>query len=104
MAASIAASHHEKWDGTGYPGGIGGEAIPLEGRITAVADVFDALGSDRPYKKAFPEEKVLAILREESGRQFDPSVIDAFLNRRDEFRDIRARFADGPAVESVRSP
>ncbi|MGB7327028.1 MAG: HD domain-containing phosphohydrolase [Rubripirellula sp.] len=77
-ASEIAFTHHEKWDGSGYPCGLKGDEIPLAGRITAVADVFDALGSNRPYKEAFPLEKCLAILEEGRGKHFDPNVLDAF--------------------------
>jgi len=77
----IALSHHEKWDGSGYPKGLKGEDIPFMGRITAVADVFDALTSERPYKKAFSNEKAYEILREGRGTQFDPKVLDAFFER-----------------------
>ena len=82
MASQIALTHHEKWDGSGYPLGLSGEQIPLEGRITAVADVFDALRSTRPYKPAFPLEKCYAILAEGRGSHFDPQVVDAFLDLR----------------------
>jgi HD-GYP domain-containing protein (c-di-GMP phosphodiesterase class II)/methanogenic corrinoid protein MtbC1 len=78
MAASIALSHQEKWDGTGYPRGLAGEAIPIEGRIVAVADVFDALTSDRVYRKAFSVERAVAMMREQRGRHFDPVLLDAF--------------------------
>lgn len=78
MAARIAQSHHERWDGNGYPLGLKGEDIPLEGRIVAVADVFDALSSRRPYKPPFPREQCFEILREGRGTQFDPAVLDAF--------------------------
>ncbi len=78
MAERIALTHHEKWDGTGYPLGLAGENIPIEGRITAVADVYDALSSKRPYKPAFPLQKCLKILEEERGHHFDPKVLDAF--------------------------
>jgi putative two-component system response regulator len=78
LAARIAQTHHERWDGTGYPLGLAGEDIPLEGRITAVADVFDALSSARPYKQALPREKCFAILTEGRGTHFDPTVLDAF--------------------------
>jgi putative two-component system response regulator len=81
LAARIAQTHHEWWDGSGYPLGLAGDDIPLEGRITAVADVFDALSSARSYKKAFPREKCFAILREGSGTQFDPRVLEAFFAR-----------------------
>lgn len=85
----IALSHHEKWDGSGYPKGLKGENIPLIGRITAVADVFDALTSERPYKKAFSNEKAYEILREGRGTQFDPKVLDAFFERLDEVEAIQ---------------
>jgi putative two-component system response regulator len=79
MARTVALTHHEKWDGTGYPRGIKGENIPLVGRIVAVADVFDALVSKRPYKKAWPAEKAVAVIKEESGKHFDPEVVKVFL-------------------------
>jgi PAS domain S-box-containing protein len=79
MAAVIAATHHERWDGTGYPAGLAGEAIPLVGRVVAVADVFDALGHDRPYKSAWPVERAIAEIRRGAGSQFDPRVAAAFL-------------------------
>jgi methanogenic corrinoid protein MtbC1 len=79
MAATIALSHQEKWDGSGYPRGLAGEAIPIEGRIVAIADVFDALTSDRVYRKAFSIEEAVQILREQRGRHFDPVLLDAFM-------------------------
>ena len=79
LAAEIAASHHERWDGTGYPAGLAGAAIPLSGRIVAVADVFDALVSERPYKAAWPLEKARALLSENAGSHFDPACVAAFL-------------------------
>lgn len=79
LAASIALSHHEKWDGSGYPRGLVGEAIPIEGRIVAIADVFDALTSDRVYRKAFPVQDAVAMMIAERGRHFDPTLLDAFL-------------------------
>jgi putative two-component system response regulator len=79
LAAQISISHHEWWDGTGYPYGLAGEAIPLSGRIVAVADVFDALLSERPYKKSWPVEEAKAYLAAEAGRQFDPRCVAAFL-------------------------
>jgi hypothetical protein len=79
MAATIALSHQEKWDGSGYPRGLAGEAIPLEARIVAIADVFDALTSDRVYRKAFPVEEAIAIMREQRGHHFDPVLLDAFM-------------------------
>ena len=79
MAATIALSHQEKWDGSGYPRGLKGEAIPIEGRIVAVADVFDALTSDRVYRKAFSVEEAVQMMREQRGRHFDPVLLDAFM-------------------------
>jgi HD-GYP domain-containing protein (c-di-GMP phosphodiesterase class II) len=79
VAATIALSHQEKWDGTGYPRGLAGEAIPLEGRIVAVVDVFDALTSDRVYRKAFPVEEATRMMLEQRGRHFDPVLLDAFM-------------------------
>ena len=79
MAENIALTHHERWNGTGYPQGLRAEAIPLEGRIVAVVDVFDALTHERPYKKAWPVEEAIAEIMRQSGQQFDPRVVDAFL-------------------------
>lgn len=89
MAASIALTHHEKWDGSGYPNGLSGEDIPLEGRITAIADVFDALSSKRPYKDAYPIERCFEILREGRGNHFDPELLDVFLSRQDDIEQIQ---------------
>jgi putative two-component system response regulator len=79
MGEIIARSHHEGWDGTGYPEGLAGSAIPLVGRVVAVADVFDALTHDRPYKLAWPVEQALAEIKRGAGSQFDPGIVDAFL-------------------------
>jgi putative two-component system response regulator len=79
MACRIALTHHERWDGTGYPLGLKGEDIPIEGRITALADVFDALSSKRPYKEAFPLAKCFQIMQEGRGTHFDPQLIDIFM-------------------------
>ncbi len=92
MAATIAYEHHEKWDGTGYPNKLAGENISIYGRITALADVFDALGSDRVYKKAWELERILELFKEERGKHFDPQLIDIFLENLDEFLEIRDRF------------
>ena len=93
-AANIALNHHERWDGEGYPYRIKGEDIPIEARLTTVADVYDALSSVRPYKPAFPEEKVLSIMREGVGTQFDPTVFAAFERSLDKFRSIRDGLKD----------
>lgn len=79
MAAVIAASHHERWDGTGYPAALAGEAIPLAGRIVAVADVFDALTHDRPYKSAWPTGQAIDEIQRAAATQFDPRVVKAFM-------------------------
>lgn len=94
MASQIALTHHERWDGGGYPLGLAGEDIPLAGRIVAVADVFDALSSKRPYKPAFPTERCFTIMREGRGTQFDPTVLDAFLSRRQEIVQIQMEYVD----------
>ncbi|OWR30714.1 hypothetical protein CDO73_08945 [Saccharibacillus sp. O23] len=88
-AASIALQHHEKYDGSGYPAGLAGEEIHLYGRIVAVADVFDALASERVYKKAWEPERIVALFAEERGRHFDPRLTDLFLDHIDEFWKIR---------------
>jgi putative two-component system response regulator len=93
-AAIIAREHHERWDGKGYPDGTAGKAIPLLGRITAVADVFDALGSDRVYKKAWPLAKITALFRKERGNHFDPDLVDFLLANLEEFKEIKTRFSD----------
>jgi putative two-component system response regulator len=89
MAATIAMTHHEKWDGSGYPNGLAGEDIPIEGRITAIADVFDALSSKRPYKDAFPIDRCFEILREGRGKHFDSQLVDVFLSRRSDIEQIQ---------------
>ena len=79
VAEQIARTHHERWDGTGYPAGLAGEEIPLAGRIVAIVDVFDALTHDRPYKKAWSIDDALAEIERQRGKHFDPRVVDAFL-------------------------
>jgi putative two-component system response regulator len=95
MGIAIARSHHEKWDGTGYPDGLVGEDIPLSARIMAVADVYDALRSKRPYKEALPHEKACEIIIAESGKHFDPAVVEAFTALESEFAAIREQMSDG---------
>jgi putative two-component system response regulator len=94
LAARIAQTHHEHWNGRGYPLGLQGEDIPLEGRIVAVADVFDALSSRRPYKDPFPRQKCFDILSEGRGTQFDPAVIDAFFTCADEIVQVQLLLMD----------
>lgn len=94
IAMDIAQFHHEWWDGTGYPEGLKGEAIPLPARLMAVADVFDALISQRVYKPALPLEKAVNIILAGKGSHFDPDIIAAFTDRFEDFRQIAERFAD----------
>jgi len=84
-AKLIAGNHHERWDGTGYPRKLKGENIPLQGRIMAIVDVYDALVSDRPYKKAFSHEKAVEIIKDDAGKHFDPKIADVFLDIKDKF-------------------
>lgn len=94
MAHSIALTHHEKWDGSGYPVGLKGEDIPLVGRITAVADVFDALTSVRPYKRAWPVNEAVSYIREYAGSQFDPDLVTKFLGLIPQLEAIIQEYAD----------
>jgi putative two-component system response regulator len=94
LAATIAQTHHERWDGSGYPLGLAGEDIPLPGRITAVADVYDALSSRRSYKKPFPREKCFGILEEGRGTHFDPKVLDAFFSRAEDIVRVQMQHMD----------
>lgn len=94
LAEVVALTHHEKYDGTGYPRGLQGEQIPLVGRIVAIADVFDALTSKRCYKPAFPVEKALAIMEEGRGKHFDPKLLDLFKDALDEVLKIREKYVD----------
>jgi putative two-component system response regulator len=94
MAHRIVLSHHEKWDGSGYPSGLAGEAIPLEGRIVAVADVFDALTSVRPYKRAWSVEDALQYLRDNRGKHFEPALVDHFVTLIPAVREIMLRWAE----------
>ncbi len=94
LAASIALSHHEKFDGSGYPSGLAGDEIPLEGRIVAVADVFDALTSERPYKKAWELDKAVALLRDGAGSHFDPECVNAFLQDWDAVLAVKNHYRD----------
>lgn len=94
MGKGIALTHHERWDGKGYPNGLKETQIALPGRVVALADVFDALTTERPYKEAFSIEKSLQIISEESGKQFDPAVVAAFFTVIDEILEIKAEFKD----------
>jgi putative two-component system response regulator len=101
MAASIAMTHHERWDGTGYPNGLAGKDIPLESRIVAISDVYDALSSARPYKPVYPESKTMSIIKEEVSKHFDPDIYKAFEKSLEEFRMIKTRFADENVYSQV---
>jgi response regulator RpfG family c-di-GMP phosphodiesterase len=94
LGSIIAGQHHEKWDGNGYPRGLKGEEIHVAGRITALADVFDALGSKRCYKDAWPIEKIIAIIKDEKGKQFEPKLVDLFVENIDALVAIREAFPD----------
>ncbi|MGJ0364221.1 PAS domain S-box protein [Aliarcobacter cryaerophilus] len=94
VASQIALTHHEKYDGTGYPNSLKGEDIPIFGRITALADVFDAIGSDRCYKKAWEMEKVLEFIKEQRGKHFDPKLVDIFFDNLDDILKIKEEYQD----------
>jgi len=94
MARTVALTHHEKWDGSGYPRGRKGEEIPLEGRIVAIADVFDALTSKRPYKGEWPVDQSAAYLREHAGRHFDPALVPQFLELLPQILEIKRQYSD----------
>jgi len=102
MAREVAMAHHEKWDGTGYPNGLAGDAIPEAARIVAIADVFDALTSERPYKKAWAVEEAIGFMRGQAGIQFDPRLLELFIGIVPEVMSIRARFSE-PVADPVAS-
>ncbi|CDK99743.1 Response regulator rpfG [Magnetospirillum gryphiswaldense MSR-1 v2] len=95
MARNVALCHHEKWDGSGYPQGLKGEDIPIEARIAAICDVFDALTSSRPYKEAWPLEKAVALVKDQSGKHFDPRLVEMFLGILPEIVALREQFHEG---------
>jgi response regulator RpfG family c-di-GMP phosphodiesterase len=105
MAHDIAATHHERYDGTGYPHQLKGDEIPLAGRITALADVYDALTSKRVYKQAFTHEAAKQIILKDRGTHFDPDVVDAFVEQEEQFLTIRSKFSENddnpPTIDSV---
>jgi len=94
VAAIVSHEHHERWDGKGYPNGLKGKNIHVYGRITAVADVFDALGSNRIYKKAWSDEKIFSFFKDQSGKHFDPEIIEVFFENLSDFMKIRDEFKD----------
>lgn len=94
LAREIAMTHHEKWDGSGYPRGLAGEAIPIAGRIVAIADVFDALTAERPYKKAWAIEDAVKLIADGAGQHFDPALVEAFRRELPAILDLRERFSD----------
>jgi response regulator RpfG family c-di-GMP phosphodiesterase len=94
FAATIAGQHHERWDGTGYPAGLKGEEIHIAARICALADVFDALGSDRCYKKAWSNNEIIKYIKSQNGKQFDPQLVDIFLQNFDDMASVRKMFPD----------
>ena len=94
VARLIACTHHEKWNGQGYPKGLSGEEIPLVGRVVAIADVFDALTSNRPYKKAWSIEDAVALLKKEKGQHFEPRLVDVFVNLLPDVLEIKRKFDD----------
>lgn len=94
MAHDIALTHHERWDGSGYPRGLQGEEIPIVGRIVAVADVFDALTTQRPYKKAWPLNEAIAYIREQRGKHFDPRLVEVFLEQLPAILEVKERWAE----------
>ena len=115
MSGEIALNHHEQWDGSGYPGKIAdicsaqvrlgqgkrGEEIPLAARIVSLADVYDALGSKRSYKESLPEDQILEEIRRQSGKQFDPEVVRAFLEIHDVIVAIREKYREDPATSLI---
>ena len=100
-AHEIALTHHEKWNGAGYPRQLAGENIPLFGRIVAIADVYDALTSVRPYKKAWSEEDAVAQIRKDTGTHFDPTLVEAFFRGLPEYREFQKSFADQSALDEL---
>jgi putative two-component system response regulator len=101
QARNIALSHHERWDGSGYPQNLRGQEIPFEARITAIVDVFDSLTSKRPYKAPYPIDKTCAIIEDKRGKHFDPELTDLFLNNIDQFIEIYHEFSEQEEMEQT---
>ncbi len=104
IACEIAITHHEKWDGSGYPRGLAGTDIPISGRIAAIADVFDALTSERPYKNAWTVEAALDLLRAQSGKHFDPALVELFMAHLPEILEVKNRWAETALPEVFMAP
>jgi putative two-component system response regulator len=102
MAREIALYHHERWDGQGYPHKLAGEDIPLAARIVAIADVYDALSVKRVYKDAYPHTLCIEKIRRESGRQFDPDLVDVFMSIAPQIEEIAQRLGEGPEPQDDR--
>jgi len=102
LAAMIALEHHERFDGDGYPSGLAGEQISLAARVTAVADVYDALSADRPYRRAWSTEDAMGYLRAQRGRHFDPRLVDAFIGQREEVQSIQIEWREGAPQKGTR--
>jgi putative two-component system response regulator len=94
LAREVALCHHEKWDGSGYPAGMRGAAIPLSARVLCIADVFDALTTERPYKKAWDTDEAFAFINEQAGKHFDPEIVNIFLSIKDEILAIKHEYAE----------
>ncbi|MBF0383659.1 MAG: response regulator [Magnetococcales bacterium] len=101
VAKIVALTHHEKWDGSGYPRGLKGEAIPIEGRIIAIADVFDALTTARPYKDAWSVEKTVEVMKQDSGTHFDPNLTPLFFDRLDSILEIKEKWSETSKEKTV---
>ena len=97
----MSLTHHEKWDGSGYPRRKAGAEIPIEGRIVAIADVFDALTSDRPYKQAWTVERTLEVMRKDAGTHFDPTLLPLFLERMPDVLAVKAQYAEKSAADAA---
>jgi len=104
IARDIAHTHHEKWDGSGYPQGLKEDAIPVSGRLMAIADVYDAIINKRVYKQAFSHETAVEIILSQRGKQFDPDIVDSFIYLQDEFNNIAMQFTDHSAIKYGLSP
>lgn len=101
IAIQLCLGHHERWDGGGYPQGLRGDQIPLSARIMAVADVYDALRSARPYKQAFTHEECCETMRAEGSKHFDPTALECFFERHDEFRSVSEELSDATAPSTA---